>query len=380
MGSMCFLRRPNMRSGTAGRPLPPGQHPVDGFPRFGTHFHRPAPAIPIDPVIEVSGAVAESVALPLAELKTLPRREVTADFHCVAGWSATDLHWEGVAFETFYRMIIEPSAQPDPSVTHIVFGGLDGYQSVALIEDAVADDVLMADRLDGRLLESDHGAPARLVSPNQYGFVSTKHLCRIELHTGEPTEGYHPSSIVDAGLRLVKPHPRDRRRAPARAKTGVARRLARRATTEEGLVGTVKALEGTVLGERVHRPEPLVLLARLGQLARLLAVANRDAVIAPHPPALLERGVVDVAQQPDLALELRGLGGRRVQAVAVGPLEPVAHCAPVFVGNPIHLTAAYEDGRANGRGPRAHQASPRQNGSENVNAVACCPYIRSISM
>jgi hypothetical protein len=48
--------------------LPPGQHPIDGFPRFGTHLHRPPPAVPIDPVIEISGAVAKSFALPLAEL------------------------------------------------------------------------------------------------------------------------------------------------------------------------------------------------------------------------------------------------------------------------------------------------------------------------
>ena len=48
--------------------LPPGQHLIDGFPRFGTHLARPAPAVPIDPVIEISGAVAKSVALPLAAL------------------------------------------------------------------------------------------------------------------------------------------------------------------------------------------------------------------------------------------------------------------------------------------------------------------------
>src|SRR5437764_6177572 len=48
--------------------LPPGQHLIDGFPRFGTHLARPAPAVPIVPVIEISGAVAKSVALPLAAL------------------------------------------------------------------------------------------------------------------------------------------------------------------------------------------------------------------------------------------------------------------------------------------------------------------------
>jgi DMSO/TMAO reductase YedYZ molybdopterin-dependent catalytic subunit len=189
--------------------LPPGQRLIAGFPRFGTHLSRPAPAVPIDPVIRISGAVAKSFALPLAELETLPRQEVTADFHCVAGWSATNLLWEGVAFETFYRVIIEPSLQTDAAVTHVVFGGLDGYRSVVTIEDALAEDVLIAERLDGRPLDADHGAPVRLISPNQYGFVSTKHLCRIEVHTAEP-RGNHRSSIRQLPLRLLAPHPRAR--------------------------------------------------------------------------------------------------------------------------------------------------------------------------
>ncbi len=190
--------------------LPPGQHFVSGFPRFGTHLDRPPPAVPTDAMIEISGAITQSVAFPLADLATLPRRKLTADFHCVAGWSATNLHWEGVAFKTFYRTIIEPSLPPDISVTHVVFQGLDGYRSFVSIEDALADDVLIAEHLNGQPLDSDHGAPARLVSPNQYGFVSTKHLCRIEIHTAEPEEHYHPSSIVQMGLQLVKPHRRAR--------------------------------------------------------------------------------------------------------------------------------------------------------------------------
>ncbi len=190
--------------------LPPGQHLIGGFPRFGTHFHLPPPAVPAHPVLEIGGAVAKTFALPLAELATLPRRELTADFHCVAGWSATNLHWEGVAFETFYHTIIEPAIRPGTTVTHFTFGGLDGYQSAVQIEDALAEDVLIADRLDGRPLDPDHGAPARLVSPNQYGYVNTKHLCRIELHTAQPTGHYHRSRIIDLELQLVKPHARAR--------------------------------------------------------------------------------------------------------------------------------------------------------------------------
>jgi DMSO/TMAO reductase YedYZ molybdopterin-dependent catalytic subunit len=162
-------------------------------------------------VIQISGAVTEPFVVRLEALATLPRRELTADFHCVAGWSACDLHWEGVAFAAFFRMIIEPSVQPGASVTHVAFGGLDGYRSVVSIKDALAGDVLIAERLNGHPLDSDHGAPARLVSPNQYGYVSTKHLCAIELHTAKPNEKYGQAPlIVQAFLRLYQPHPRAR--------------------------------------------------------------------------------------------------------------------------------------------------------------------------
>ena len=131
-------------------PLPPGQRRIDGFPRFGTHLSRPAPAVAADPVIAVSGAVMGPVDVRLATLATLPRRALRADFHCVAGWSATDLHWEGVPFGAFYRAIVEPALVPGAGITHVVFGGLDGFRSVVWLEDALAESVLLADRLEGR--------------------------------------------------------------------------------------------------------------------------------------------------------------------------------------------------------------------------------------
>ena len=190
--------------------LPPGQHHVDGFPRFGAHLHQPPPELPANPTIEIGGAVDQPLSLPLSRLAELPRRELTSDFHCVAGWSATNLRWEGVAFETLYRTIIEPSISPGTRITHVVFEGLDRYRSFVWLEDALANDVLIAEQLAGRPLDRDHGAPARLVSPSQYGFISVKHLCRIELHTSEPAESYHPATTTQIGLQLVKPHQRAR--------------------------------------------------------------------------------------------------------------------------------------------------------------------------
>jgi DMSO/TMAO reductase YedYZ molybdopterin-dependent catalytic subunit len=159
--------------------LPPGQHAVEGFPRFGTHLHRPPPDVPA----------------------------------CVAGWSATGLRWEGVPFEPFYRRVIEPRLTPGATVTHLVFGGLDGFEALALVEDALGDDVLIADQLEGRPLDSDHGAPLRLVSPSQYGYMSTKHLCRIEVHTSRPARSLGAASTLG---RLGPRHPRARVREEER--------------------------------------------------------------------------------------------------------------------------------------------------------------------
>lgn len=190
--------------------LPPGQRRVEGFPRFGTHLHRPPPVVPDDPVIEIGGAVTAPFAVPLSDLASLPRREVTADFHCVAGWSATGLRWEGVPFATLYREVIEPAVRPGAVVSHLLVTGLDDYRVAVAIEDALGDDVLIAEHLDGGPLDGDHGAPARLVSPDQYGFVNAKHVCRIDVHTSDPGDHFGGPPLSRAILWLFVRHPRAR--------------------------------------------------------------------------------------------------------------------------------------------------------------------------
>ena len=176
-------------------PLPPGQRPLERFPRFGTN-QGPPPAVPSAPVIEITGAVEAPATIAVDDLPSLARRTAFADFHCVAGWSARGLRWEGVPLGEVLR--------PLAAATHVRFAGLDGHWSVMLLEDALADDVLLADRLDGASLGANHGAPVRLVAPAHYGFVNVKHLCRIELLTAEPAQSHGAASgLADLGLRLL---------------------------------------------------------------------------------------------------------------------------------------------------------------------------------
>jgi DMSO/TMAO reductase YedYZ molybdopterin-dependent catalytic subunit len=198
------------QGGAQAEGLPPGQGVLRTFPRFGAHLASPPPAVSPQPGIEVRGAVASPFELPVAALQEMPRRALVADFHCVAGWSVRDLSWEGVPVRTVWEDAIVPKAEPHAGITHLVFVGLDGYRSALTIEDALADDALIADRLDGAPLSGEHGAPARLVSPRQYGYMSTKHLRRIELHTGEPARTQHSSGARALLLSFIAPHPRAR--------------------------------------------------------------------------------------------------------------------------------------------------------------------------
>lgn len=190
--------------------LPPGQRWVTGFPRFGYHLSEPPPTVPADPVITVSGPLSAPVILAVGALADMPRTTVTADFHCVSGWSAAELRWDGVAFRTLFEERIAPHLAPGVEVTHLTFRGLDGVRAVATLPDVLAGDVLVADALDGRPLTGDHGAPVRLVSPQQYGYVNIKHMCRITLHAGPPARGRRPRSLPEALGRLLAPHPRAR--------------------------------------------------------------------------------------------------------------------------------------------------------------------------
>ena len=213
--------------------LPPGQRAIGYFPRFGIPFWEPPPLIAKPALIRLAGAVEHHLEVPVSRLAELKRRDMVADFHCVTGWTAQGLHWGGVSFRTFYESVIAPEAGPEPGVSHILFQGADGYRATLALDDAFDDDVLLADQLGGTALDNDHGAPVRLLSPKQYGYKSTKHLCCIELHTREPAAD-HRKGFVRFLVWLVKPHPRARvseeerhRYLPAWVVRGIYRMLIR---------------------------------------------------------------------------------------------------------------------------------------------------------
>ena len=163
--------------------LPHGQFAAKGFVRFGLGRFRTRQLAPDAPLsVTIAGDVRSPVTLG-ERFHALPRVNQRSDFHCVTTWSLRDLGWEGVRFSTFYHEFVVPRAGPVPGAEFVVFRGADGYRCALPLEDLLADDVLLADRLEGAPLGIEHGAPMRLIAPAHYGYKSVKHLCAIEFRT-----------------------------------------------------------------------------------------------------------------------------------------------------------------------------------------------------
>jgi DMSO/TMAO reductase YedYZ molybdopterin-dependent catalytic subunit len=169
--------------------LPPGQHEHHSFPRFGltpyaTRFPRETQRLRL----ALMGELRAPLELDDAVWSRLPRHEQRSDFHCVTTWSRRGVRWSGVRSSDVAALV-----QADPAATIVSFAGQDGYHAALPLQDLLAADVLLADRLDGEPLPLEHGAPLRLVAPAHYGYKSVKHVQRIAWLRKPPA--YRPAVV-----------------------------------------------------------------------------------------------------------------------------------------------------------------------------------------
>jgi DMSO/TMAO reductase YedYZ molybdopterin-dependent catalytic subunit len=163
--------------------LPPGQFEAAAFRRFGLgKFVSKRIDEALRPALVVRGDVANSVDV-WDQLAGLPRHDQTSDFHCVTTWSVRNLLWSGYRFADFHHQLALPLAAPQADATFVVMRGSDGFGCALPLQDLLAADVILADRLSGEPLGIEHGAPLRLIAPAHYGYKSVKHLVAIEYWT-----------------------------------------------------------------------------------------------------------------------------------------------------------------------------------------------------
>ncbi len=146
------------------------------YPRFDPDTWR----------LRVDGLVTRPVTLTYADLLALPQASQTSDFHCVTGWSVDDVRWSGVRFAD----LLAAAGGLRPGARALDFVSAEGpYVDTLTVDQVLVDDAMLAHSMDGRPLPRKHGAPARVVMPQMYGYKGVKWVSRIHV-SDRVVDGY----------------------------------------------------------------------------------------------------------------------------------------------------------------------------------------------
>ena len=155
----------------------------DSMPTFDPATYR----------LEVTGLVGSPTSYTLADLKAMPHADQVSDFHCVTGWSVSNVRWGGVRIADLLE-----AAGAKSNVAALTFVSAERpYEDSLTLEQALLPDVMLAYEMDGGPISRPHGAPVRLVMPQMYGYKSVKWVSRIELGTAAQP-GYWEQNGYDA--------------------------------------------------------------------------------------------------------------------------------------------------------------------------------------
>jgi DMSO/TMAO reductase YedYZ molybdopterin-dependent catalytic subunit len=129
--------------------------------------------------LQIEGDVARPGSFTYDELLALPRAEQVSDFHCVTGWSVKNVRWAGVRFRDLLAQ-----AHPHARAKVLTFVSDERpYVDTLTFARALLDDAMLAYEMDGKPLPREHGAPARVVIPEMYGYKNVKWVERIVVGT-----------------------------------------------------------------------------------------------------------------------------------------------------------------------------------------------------
>ena len=153
--------------------------PAGIVPSSGWRIYTVAASMPrFDPTmwrLRIEGLVDTPLALTYDELRRLPRAEQVSGFHCVTGWSVKDVRWAGVRFRDLLA-----AARPQPNAKVLTFVSAERpYVDTLSLSQAELRDAMLAYEMDGEPLRREHGAPARVVIPEMYGYKNVKWVERI---------------------------------------------------------------------------------------------------------------------------------------------------------------------------------------------------------
>jgi DMSO/TMAO reductase YedYZ molybdopterin-dependent catalytic subunit len=135
--------------------------------------------------LRIDGLVDEPLSLTYAQLRALPRVDQVSTFHCVTGWTVSNVRWGGVRFRDLLA-----AARPTSAARALTFTSAEQpYTDSLTLAQAELKDAMLAYEMDGKPLSRPHGAPVRVVIPDMYGYKNVKWVERITV-TDQAETGY----------------------------------------------------------------------------------------------------------------------------------------------------------------------------------------------
>ena len=178
--------------------------PVGRFRIYSVTNSLPSRSVP-EYRLTVDGAVATSLSLSVADLRSMPPTRLQKDFQCVTGWRVHDVKWTGVRLGD---LLDRAGARPDAwGVRFTSFDRL--YTETLTMSQARRPDVLVAYEMAGRPVTQAHGGPVRLYVAPMYGYKSCKWLDRVEVVQEPAGPGYWERRGYDVDAWVGRSNGRD---------------------------------------------------------------------------------------------------------------------------------------------------------------------------
>ncbi len=127
---------------------------------------------------------ASPTVLKMDDIRQLPKVEHTTEFKCIEGWSKI-VNWGGARLSDF-------TAKYAPGSEKARFVGLETPDKEYFVgvdmPSALHPQTLLCYEMNGKPLESGHGAPLRLVIPVKYGIKNLKRIGQIAYRDAPPRD------------------------------------------------------------------------------------------------------------------------------------------------------------------------------------------------
>ncbi|MEO9174598.1 MAG: molybdopterin-dependent oxidoreductase [Gaiellales bacterium] len=131
--------------------------------------------------LRIHGLVEHPVVLDWNTVSRLPGDSQISTFHCVTGWTVSNVHWEGIRAKTIADLV-----KPTSAATHVTFQSLEGpYVDQLTREQFELSDTMLARQMNGKPVSRAHGAPLKLVIPQMYGYKGVKWVTDIRYDSVE---------------------------------------------------------------------------------------------------------------------------------------------------------------------------------------------------